>query len=141
MNAEERKLCRALQARSRAEVELDDVFYLRLGYCNDGRRILSPIQPFLDYAGVFVFALTGGLAAARDRHDFVTFWFFAVVTGIGGGTLRDLLIGVDVFWISDATYLGIGLIAALAVWLAAPHLERARKRCSGSMRLGLRPIL
>lgn len=99
------------------------------------------MQPFLDYAGVFVFALTGGLAAARDRHDFVTFWFFAVVTGIGGGTLRDLLIGVDVFWISDATYLGIGLIAALAVWLAAPHLERARKRCSGSMRLGLRPIL
>ncbi|MBY0421324.1 MAG: trimeric intracellular cation channel family protein [Parvularculaceae bacterium] len=84
------------------------------------------MPPILDYAGVFIFALTGGLAAARDRHDFVTFWFFAVVTGIGGGTLRDLLIGSDVFWIGDATYLGIGLAAALAVWFAAPHLERAK---------------
>lgn len=84
------------------------------------------MPPILDYAGVFVFALTGGLAAARDRHDFVTFWFFAVVTGIGGGTLRDLLIGAEVFWVDDATYLGIGFAAALAVWLAAPHLERAK---------------
>lgn len=84
------------------------------------------MPPILDYAGVLVFALTGALAAARDRHDFVTFWFFAIVTGIGGGTLRDLLIGADVFWISDATYLGIGLTAALAVWVAAPHLERAK---------------
>lgn len=84
------------------------------------------MPPVFDYAGVLVFALTGALAAARDRHDFVTFWFFAVVTGIGGGTLRDLLIGAEVFWVSDATYLGIGLAAALAVWFAAPHLERAR---------------
>jgi uncharacterized membrane protein YeiH len=84
------------------------------------------MPPILDYAGVFVFALTGGLAAARDRHDFLTFWFFAVVTGIGGGTLRDLLIGAAVFWVGDPAYLGIGFVAALAVWLAAPHLERAK---------------
>lgn len=84
------------------------------------------MPPILDYAGVLVFALTGALAAARDRHDFVTFWFFAVVTGIGGGTLRDLLIGADVFWVGDAAYLGIGFAAALAVWVAAPHLERAK---------------
>ena len=63
--------------------------------------------------GVTVFALTGALAAARDRQDIITFWFFAVVTGIGGGTLRDLLIGAPVFWIGDATYLGIGLAAAV----------------------------
>mgnify|MGYP000229842009 CR=1 FL=1 len=84
------------------------------------------LPPALDYAGVAVFALTGALAAARDRHDIITFWFFAVVTGIGGGTLRDLLIGAPVFWISDATYLGIGLVAAVSVWVAAPHLERAK---------------
>ncbi|OQW55920.1 MAG: hypothetical protein A4S17_01185 [Proteobacteria bacterium HN_bin10] len=87
---------------------------------------LLVLPPILDYAGVTVFALTGALAAARDRHDIITFWFFAVVTGIGGGTLRDLLIGAPVFWIGDATYLGIGLAAALAVWFAAPHLERAK---------------
>jgi uncharacterized membrane protein YeiH len=84
------------------------------------------LPPALDYAGVAVFALTGALAAARDRQDIVTFWFFAVVTGIGGGTLRDLLIGAPVFWIGDATYLGIGLAAALIVWVAAPHIERLK---------------
>jgi uncharacterized membrane protein YeiH len=87
---------------------------------------LPVLPPALDYAGVTVFALTGALAAARDRHDIITFWFFAVVTGIGGGTLRDLLIGAPVFWIGDPAYLGIGLGAALAVWFAAPHLERAK---------------
>jgi len=85
---------------------------------------LPTIPPILDYAAVAVFALTGALAAARDRHDIVTFWFFAVITGVGGGTLRDLLIGVPVFWLDDPTYLGIGLLAAIAVWFAAGHLER-----------------
>lgn len=87
---------------------------------------LPVLPPALDYAGVAVFALTGALAAARDRQDIITFWFFAVVTGIGGGTLRDLLIGAPVFWIGDATYLGLGLVAALIVWFLAPHLERRK---------------
>lgn len=87
---------------------------------------LPTLPPALDYFGVAVFALTGALAAARDRHDIITFWFFAVVTGIGGGTLRDLLIGAPVFWIGDPAYLGLGLLAAIAVWFAAPHLERAK---------------
>ena len=89
-------------------------------------EVLPPLPAAFDYAGVAVFALTGALAAARDRHDLVTFWFFAVVTGVGGGTLRDLLIGAPVFWIGDPAYLGIGLAAAIAVWFAAPHLERAK---------------
>lgn len=87
---------------------------------------LPALPAAFDYAGVAVFALTGALAAARDRHDIVTFWFFAVVTGVGGGTLRDLLIGAPVFWIGDPAYLGIGLAAAITVWFAAPHLEGAR---------------
>jgi uncharacterized membrane protein YeiH len=87
---------------------------------------LPILPPALDYAGVAVFALTGALAAARDRQDIITFWFFAVVTGIGGGTLRDLLIGAPLFWIGDATYLGIGLAAAIIVWFAAPHIERLK---------------
>lgn len=87
---------------------------------------LPVLPPALDYAGVTVFALTGALAAARDKHDIITFWFFAVVTGIGGGTLRDVLIGAPVFWIGDPAYLGIGFAAATAVWFLGERLGRVR---------------
>lgn len=86
---------------------------------------LLNLPPALDYAGVTVFALTGALSAARGRHDIITFWFFAVATGVGGGTLRDLLIGAPVFWISDAAYLWIGAVASLVAWVAGERLERA----------------
>jgi len=71
----------------------------------------------LDYLGVGVFAVTGALAAARSRHDLVTFAAFAIVTGVGGGTLRDLLIGSPVFWVHASGYLFVCLAAAAAVWL------------------------
>ena len=72
---------------------------------------------FLDYAGVAVFAATGALGAARHKHTIVTFAFFAAVTGVGGGTLRDLLIGVPVFWVQNNAYLAVCLTMAVAVWL------------------------
>ena len=80
----------------------------------------------LDYAAVSVFAATGALAAARNRHDIVTFGFFAAITGVGGGTLRDLLIGAPVFWVQQPAYLIVSLVAALAVWLLGPKRFRER---------------
>lgn len=70
-----------------------------------------------DYAAVAVFAATGALAAARRRDDIVTFGFFAAITGVGGGTLRDLLIDAPVFWISQPGYLIVCLITAVGVWM------------------------
>lgn len=70
----------------------------------------------LDYFGIAVFAISGALVAAERRLDFVTFVFFAAVTGVGGGTLRDLLIGAPVFWIRNNATLLICIGAALAVW-------------------------
>jgi len=80
----------------------------------------------LDYAAVFVFAATGALAAARNRHDIVTFGFFAAVTGVGGGTLRDLLIGAPVFWVQRPDYLIVCLVTAVAVWVFGPQRFRER---------------
>jgi uncharacterized membrane protein YeiH len=71
----------------------------------------------LDYGAVAVFGATGALAAARRNHDIVTFGFFAAVTGVGGGTLRDLLVGAPVFWVERPAYVVACLVAALAVWL------------------------
>src|SRR5215217_4747797 len=70
-----------------------------------------------DYAAVAVFAATGALAAARRRDDIVTFAFFAAITGVGGGTLRDVLIDAPVFWIDSPGYLIVCLGVAVAVWM------------------------
>jgi len=71
----------------------------------------------LDYAGVATFAASGALMAAHKRQDIVTFIFFAAITGVGGGTLRDLLIGADVFWVKDAGYVIVCTVVAVLVFL------------------------
>ena len=88
---------------------------------------LGPALDFLDLAGVAVFALSGALLAAAKRQTLVTFIFFAVVTGVGGGTVRDLLIGAPVFWIRENAFLLICLVAALVAWFMPRRLcpERA----------------
>ena len=80
-------------------------------------QAIAPILQYLDLAGVAVFAISGALLAAEKRQTLVTFIFFAVVTGVGGGTVRDLLIGAPVFWIHRNVILLICLAAALIVWL------------------------
>ena len=78
---------------------------------------LPQVVVLLDYFGIAVFAISGALVAAEKRMDLVTFIFFAVVTGVGGGTLRDLLIGAPVFWVHRNAYLLICMGAALATWV------------------------
>lgn len=73
----------------------------------------------LDYVGIAVFAVSGALIAAEKKQTLVTFAFFALATGVGGGTLRDLLIGAPVFWVNNNAYLVVCLGAALAVWMLA----------------------
>ena len=72
----------------------------------------------LNYFGIAVFAVSGALLAAEKRQTLVTCIFFAVATGIGGGTLRDLLIGAPVFWVNTNGTLLICILAALLVWIA-----------------------
>ncbi len=71
----------------------------------------------LDYAGVATFAATGALMAAQKKQDVLTFIFFAAITGVGGGTLRDLLIGAEVFWVLDPGYVVVCSAVAVLVWL------------------------
>ena len=77
---------------------------------------LPQIPAVLDLAGTAVFALTGALLAARLRQTFVTMGFFALVTGVGGGSVRDLLIGAPVFWVRDPLVAPVCLAVALLAW-------------------------
>lgn len=77
----------------------------------------GPILPWLDLLGIALFAATGALAAAGRGQTFVTLAFFALVTGVGGGTVRDLLIGAPVFWVQDGRVAAICLGTAALVWV------------------------
>ncbi len=81
----------------------------------------------LDLTSVFVFALTGALVASRAQLDIVGFVFLGVLTAVGGGTVRDLLLNRDpVFWIGSPSYLAVAMAAAVLVYLTA-HLVDSRK--------------
>jgi uncharacterized membrane protein YeiH len=79
--------------------------------------VFSDALVILDYFGISVFAVSGALVAAEKRQTLVTFIFLAVVTGVGGGTLRDLLIGAPVFWVHTNATLVLCIVAAVVVWL------------------------
>ncbi|MNS47914.1 hypothetical protein D3C72_804640 [compost metagenome] len=56
----------------------------------------------------------------------MTFAFFGAITGVGGGTLRDLLIGAPVFWVQDWRYIAVCLLAAAAFWVLGARTWRFR---------------
>lgn len=83
--------------------------------------ISVPIDSLLlvfSVVGTAVFAASGALIAAQLRQTLVTFAFFALVTGVGGGTVRDLLIGAPVFWVHEPPFAMVCMGAALIVWIA-----------------------
>ncbi|WP_106638708.1 trimeric intracellular cation channel family protein [Allosphingosinicella vermicomposti] len=87
---------------------------------------LGFVLQWLDLAGILVFALSGALAAGAKKQTLVTFLFFAVITGTGGGTVRDLLIGAPIFWVHSNKILFICFAAALIVWATPARLWRGK---------------
>lgn len=89
---------------------------------------LMPVLEWLDYAGAGIFAATGALAASRKQLDLIGFIFLASVTGIGGGTFRDLILGATpVFWVERPLYIGVCVLVAVLVFFTA-HLVESRYR-------------
>jgi uncharacterized membrane protein YeiH len=92
----------------------------------------------LDLLGVAVFAVSGALAAGRLGLDLLGVVVLASVTAIGGGTLRDVLLNRHpVFWIADARYLLVILVAALATVLFAALITPAGQALLVADALGL----
>lgn len=80
---------------------------------------MDDLIKFLDYFGVVVFAISGGLIAARKGMDLVGFALIGTITGIGGGTLRDLLLDKPVYWLTECEYVLLTIIASWAVFFFA----------------------
>ena len=98
---------------------------------DDRIRAVPPdisLAPVLELGGVFVGALSGGLAAVRKKFDIFGILVLAWATGLGGGILRDVLIGVTPpVGISDWRFIVVAFLAGVVMYLFNPRLERARR--------------
>ncbi|MGB1237504.1 MAG: trimeric intracellular cation channel family protein [Pseudomonadales bacterium] len=77
-----------------------------------------------DIIGVAVFATTGALVASRKQLDLIGFAFLATATGIGGGTFRDVILGREIFWVQDQTYVIVCLAIATITFFSAHLIQR-----------------
>lgn len=82
----------------------------------------------LDWFAVAVFAVTGALVASRKEMDIFGFALLATVTGVGGGTIRDVMLGkLPVFWVTEPAYVAICLVVSTIVYFTA-HIPQSRYR-------------
>lgn len=78
--------------------------------------------------GIIVFAISGALDAARKELDILGFLLIGSIVGLGGGTIRDLLLGVTpVTWVVEPVYVATCLIAATATYFAVPFIASRKK--------------
>lgn len=88
--------------------------------------VFGTVTTALDWIGVVVFAVSGALVASRKQMDIFGFALLGTATGIGGGTLRDVLLGqLPVFWVREPAYLVTCVLASTAVFFTA-HIARSR---------------
>jgi uncharacterized membrane protein YeiH len=82
----------------------------------------------MDWLGIVAFTITGALAASRNQMDVVGFVLLGTLTGIGGGTLRDLLLNIHpILWIEQPAYLAVCIGFSVVVFFTA-HLAHSRYR-------------
>ncbi len=90
--------------------------------------MIQQLIHLLDWFGIFVFSATGALVASRKEMDLVGFALLGSVTGIGGGTIRDLILGVQpIFWVEQPAYLVACIIISTGTFFFA-HILHYRYR-------------
>ncbi|OEJ64077.1 trimeric intracellular cation channel family protein [Magnetovibrio blakemorei] len=85
---------------------------------------MPTLLSFIDLMGIAVFAISGSLVASRKEMDLIGFGLMASLTGIGGGTFRDIVLGRPVFWLETPYHVGICLAVAVLVYFTAHILHR-----------------
>ena len=84
---------------------------------------LFRLVQFFDVLAAIVFAVSGALVASRKGMDVMGFIWLAIVTGVGGGTVRDLILGVPVFWVQNPIHVSACLVTAVVMHFIAPLVE------------------
>jgi uncharacterized membrane protein YeiH len=92
---------------------------------------------FFDILAAVVFAVSGALVASRKRLDVMGFMWLAVITGVGGGTVRDLILNVPVFWVQSPIYVSACLVTAVVMHFVAPLVESRYKTLLWFVAFGL----
>jgi uncharacterized membrane protein YeiH len=82
---------------------------------------------FFDILAAVVFAVSGALVASRKGLDVMGFMWLAVVTGVGGGTVRDLILNLPVFWVQNPIHVSACLLTAVVMHFVAPGVESRYK--------------
>jgi uncharacterized membrane protein YeiH len=75
-------------------------------------------------AATISFAITGVLSIAERRVDFFSAVVLGVITAIGGGTIRDLILDVPVFWAADLSYVRFAVLASILTFVAQAFFSR-----------------
>lgn len=96
-----------------------------------------PLIAALDLIAVFVFAISGALQAGRKQMDVFGMFVVGFVTGVGGGTIRDVLLDRPVFWLADGRYLLAALGATVLVFFLGRWIERRSRPLAWADALGL----
>lgn len=92
----------------------------------------------LDWLGVLAFTITGALVASRNQMDVVGFVMLGTVTGIGGGTIRDVLLDVHpILWIEHPRYLAVCVVVSLVLFFSAHRLHSRMRMILWADAIGL----
>ncbi|ARN73764.1 trimeric intracellular cation channel family protein [Oceanicoccus sagamiensis] len=87
--------------------------------------IIDQLLNGLSWIGIFAFAVSGALFAAEKRMDILGYMLIAAVTAIGGGSLRDLLLGVSpVFWVREPYPMTLAMVAAVLTYFLLPLIQQ-----------------
>jgi uncharacterized membrane protein YeiH len=81
------------------------------------------LVPYFDVLAAVVFAVSGALVASRKGMDVMGFMWLAVITGVGGGTVRDVILNVPVFWVQHPVHVSACLVTAVLMHFVAPLVE------------------
>lgn len=90
-------------------------------------QIIPQLISWISILGIAVFALSGAVYAAEREMDILGFLIIGTVTAIGGGTIRDLLLDIPVFWIQNPFNIYICFCAAILAYFTASQIRLRRR--------------